>query len=83
MSKNVRRTLVGICCQAALIFFAAGVARAQSLDARLSVVSVAPARVHVEGVRRPGATRWSFRATRESGVVRVFVRHGGRVGVQR
>jgi hypothetical protein len=36
-------------------------AAAQSLEARISVLSLSPARVKVEGTRAQGATAWSFR----------------------
>lgn len=34
---------------------------AQSVDARITIVSLSPARVRVEGVRAPSTPRWSFR----------------------
>jgi predicted metalloprotease with PDZ domain len=36
-------------------------ASAQSLEARISILSLSPARVRVEGTRAQGATRWTFR----------------------
>ncbi|MFN2455238.1 MAG: hypothetical protein ABR577_13550 [Pyrinomonadaceae bacterium] len=44
-----------------LLTFGAGVAQAQTIDARISVVSLAPARVRVEGERAVSSRRWSFR----------------------
>jgi predicted metalloprotease with PDZ domain len=48
-------------CALLLVALSASTARAQSLEARISVLSLSPARVRVEGARAPGATRWSFR----------------------
>lgn len=36
-------------------------ARAQSLDVKISLTALAPARIRVEGTRARGATAWSFR----------------------
>ncbi|MGB8507282.1 MAG: hypothetical protein WCD76_02660 [Pyrinomonadaceae bacterium] len=61
MSEKVRCHLAGMCCHAALIFFAAVVTQAQTFDARLAVSSVTPGRVRVVGARHPATTAWSFR----------------------
>ena len=39
-----------------------GAAQSQQLEARISVTSVAPPRVRVDGARKEGATAWSFRS---------------------
>ncbi len=51
-----------LCLAALLSLFAAGATttRAQKLEARISVTSAAPGRVHVEGSRTDATTVWSF-----------------------
>jgi predicted metalloprotease with PDZ domain len=44
-----------------LALFLCGVAQAQSITARISVLSVAPARVEIEGERTDATDAWSFR----------------------
>lgn len=44
-----------------LALFLGGAAQAQSITARISVVSVAPARVKIEGERADATDAWSFR----------------------
>jgi predicted metalloprotease with PDZ domain len=48
-------------CALLLVAFHAGTASAQSMTARVSVLSLSPARVKVEGTRAQGTTAWSFR----------------------
>lgn len=59
---TIRRQFSGInCCLFLLLILCASPAPAQSVDARISVVSLSPARVKVEGTRSQGTTAWSFR----------------------
>lgn len=53
----------GITFCALLLLYAGNIntLHAQSLDARISIVSLSPARVKVEGVRASSASQWSFR----------------------
>ncbi|MGB7922785.1 MAG: hypothetical protein WCF57_06015 [Pyrinomonadaceae bacterium] len=44
-----------------LVALHSGVASAQTMEARISVLSLSPARVKVEGTRAQGTTAWSFR----------------------
>lgn len=44
-----------------LLTLGTGAASAQSLEARITVLSLAPARVKVEGLRARGASAWTFR----------------------
>jgi predicted metalloprotease with PDZ domain len=44
-----------------LLLVLCGVVEAQTLSARISVVSLSPARVKIEGQRSGGTTAWSFR----------------------
>jgi hypothetical protein len=56
-AKGFRRLSLALVC---LLCLAAS-ASARSLDVKITVVSVSPARIHVEGRRAEGATAWSFR----------------------
>jgi len=62
-----RRELVGVrllgvaCCLLSLQAFFNLQAHAQSINARISVVSLSPARLKVEGERAEGTRIWSFR----------------------
>jgi predicted metalloprotease with PDZ domain len=61
-SRTIRaRFFVITWCALLLIILDAGSATAQSLEARVSVLSLSPARVKVEGTRAEGAQAWSFR----------------------
>ena len=46
-----------------LIACASLISRAQGMEARISVLSLSPARVRVEGIRSAGSSVWSFRNT--------------------
>jgi hypothetical protein len=61
-ARESRRGL-SLCLSRALIFIvcAAGAASAQTLDVKISIVSITPPRAHVEGRRAAGAKEWSFR----------------------
>ena len=61
MKEARRRGLLRLSFMLAWLLCAAVTASAQTLDVKIRVVSVSPARVHVEGRRPGGATSWSFR----------------------
>jgi len=65
--QTLRRELVGArllyvaCCLLAFQAFFTSQADAQSLTARITIVSLSPARLKVEGERARGTKAWSFR----------------------
>ena len=56
-----RRRLAFASCALLLVALNASSVPAQKLDARISILSLSPARVRVEGVRGRGTRAWSFR----------------------
>src|SRR5947209_11925006 len=61
MKEARRRGLFRLSFVLAWLLCAAVTASAQSLDVKIRVVAVSPARVRVEGRKSGGATNWSFR----------------------
>lgn len=61
MCGRTRLTIYGITLIPVLLATAAAATRAQTTEARISVVSLSPPRVRVEGSRSPATKVWSFR----------------------
>jgi predicted metalloprotease with PDZ domain len=59
--RGLAHGLLRLSCTLLLSLCATSAASAQALDVKIKVVSVSPARVHVEGRRAGGASNWSFR----------------------